>query len=430
MNRNFLFMRSIVASLIAKAFGFFVVFACLPLAAISMKANEYATFNYSMAITSLFTIFISPVSAAFVGRLAHVSAAGDKREFRRTTEESFTIFISLGAILLPVAAGVAYLLSPGEYRGAIAVAAASVIMTNILAWTEAYRVATREDYISSAFGLGNNVTIIVTVFVLFHWRALTLESLMIAYYGSPLLWNLLSFAYLAVSRHIRIRWHIKADLWKHAAVDAAPMFALTISDYARLYLSSMVAFYLVTPQSYAVFSTLMIFVARLTNPVSLLARPLVPAYVDAVKGADEVWLVRFRQISVWVFAFAIISVAAFAVSSMFVDIPRVHLGAIQIEANEVKPYLVLSLLQFWSIAISMVLASIFLAQRRMGQFSKVSMISNGAALLVGAALAIKFDAIALFAAITVFGCIGAGYLAREFLDDGFARSVPFDMSAT
>src|SRR5262249_54721394 len=155
---------------------------------------------------------------------------------------------------------------------------------------------------------------------------------------------------------------------------------------------------------------LMIFIARLTNPVSLLARPLVPAYVDAARGADEVWLVRLRQIAVWVLAFAIVSVAAFAVSSMFVEIPRVRLGAIQIGANEVKPYLVLSLLQFWNIAIAMVLASIFLAQRRMGQFSKVSIVSNGAALVVGAALLVKFDAIALFAAITVFGCIGVGYL--------------------
>jgi hypothetical protein len=72
----------------------------------------------------------------------------------------------------------------------------------------------------------------------------------------------------------------------------------------------------------------------------------------------------------------------------------------------------------------MVLASIFLAQRRMEQFSKVMMVATGAALLVGAALVVKFDAITLLAAIAVFGCIGVGYLAWEFLDDGFVRSAP------
>jgi O-antigen/teichoic acid export membrane protein len=424
MNRNFLFMRSIVASLIVKAFGFFVIFACLPLAAISMKTNEYVTFNYSMAITSLLTIFIGPVLTAFVARFAHVSATGDEYEVRGVAEESLTIFLLLGAVLLPMAAGIAYLLSPNEYRGAIAIAAAAVIITNVLGWAEAYRVAAREDYISSVFGLGNNIMIITAVSLLFHWQCLTLRNLLIAYYGSPLLWNMLSFTYLLFSRHVRIRWHLKTELWKRLAHDAAPLFALTISDYARLYASSMLAFYLATPQSYAVFSTLIIFIARLTNPISLFARPLVPAYVDAIKVADQVWLARIHQMAVWVFAFAIISVAAFAVGSVFLDIPSVHLGAIRIEAREVKPYLILSLLQFWGTAIAMVLGSAFLAQRRMGQFSKVSVIANSAALLVGAVLVVKFDAIALFGTITVFGCIGVSYLAMEFLDDGFVHSAP------
>lgn len=424
MNRNFLFIRSIVASLIVKAMGFFVIFACLPLAAISMNTGEYATFNYSMAITSLLTIFIGPVSTVFVARLAHVSAASDEHEMRRTAEESLTIFIVLGAVLLPVAAAAGYLLSPNEYRGAIAIAAVAVIITNVLGWAEAYRVATREDYISSAFGLGNNVTIVAAVSLLFHWQSLTLTSLLIAYYGSPLLWNLLSFIYLLFSRRVHIRWHLRADKWKRTVLDAAPIFVLTVADYARLYASSMLAFYLATPQSYAVFSTLTIFIARLTNPISLLARPLVPAYVDAVRKADRAWLARIHQLAVWVFGFAIISVVFFAAGSVFVNIPSLHLGAIRIEADEVKPYLILSLLQFWGSAIAMVLASVFLAQRRMDQFCKVSLIATVPALLVGAVLVVKFDAIALFGAITVFGCMGVAYLATEFLNDDFTHFAP------
>jgi O-antigen/teichoic acid export membrane protein len=424
MNRNFLFMRSIVASLIAKAFGFFVIFACLPLAAISLKTSEYATFNFSMAITGLLTIFINPVSTAFVARLAQVSAAGGEHEIRRAAEESLTIFIVFGIILPPVAAGIAYLLSPDEYRGAIAIAAASVIISNVLGWAEAYRVGTREDYISSAFGLGNNITIIAVVYLLFRWQDLTFRNLLIVYYGSPLLWNLFSFTYLLLSRRVRIRWHLKGKIWRRAALDAAPMFALTISDYTRLYASSMLAFYLATPQSYAVFSTLILFIARLTNPISLFARPLVPAYVDAVEAADQAWISRLHHMAVWVFAFAITSVAIFAVGAAFIKFSSLHLGAIRIEADEVKPYLILSLLQFWSSAISMVLASVFLAQRRMGQFSKVSLVANGAAVLVGAVLVVKFDAIALFGTIAIFGCISVSYLAMEFMGDDFARSAP------
>lgn len=424
MNRNFLFLRSIVASLIGKAFGFLVVFVSLPLAAISMTTADYATFNYSMAITSLFTIFISPLSTAFVARLAHASATGDEGELHRTTDESLTMFMLVGAVLAPLAAGVAYFLSPKDYSTPIAAAAAAVITSTVLGWSEAYRTATREDYISSAFGLGNNITIVTTVYLLFHGQCLTLINLLIVYYGSPLVWNLLSFGYLMFSRRIRMSWSLKTKAWRRTARDVAPIFVLTISDYMRLYASSMLAFYLATPAAYAVFSTLSIFIARLTNPISLFARPLVPAYVDAVKVADRLWLTKAHHVAIGIFSFAILSVAVFAVGSLFADFPRLHLGAIQIQENEVRPYLILGLLQFWGTAISTVLASVFLAQGRMAQFSKVSLCASIAALLVGAALVVKFDAIALFGAIAVFGCIGAGYLATEFLDAGFARIAP------
>src|SRR5436190_942977 len=112
MNRNYLFIRSIVFSLITRLFGFFVVFACLPLAAISMGTTDYATFNYSMAITGLLSIFISPVSTAFVVRFANVSTASDQHEIRQTAEETLTIFLSLGMALTPPAAFAAYFLSP------------------------------------------------------------------------------------------------------------------------------------------------------------------------------------------------------------------------------------------------------------------------------------------------------------------------------
>jgi O-antigen/teichoic acid export membrane protein len=424
MNRNFLFIRSIISSLITKLFGFFVIFACLPLAAISMETSDYATFNYSMAITGLLTIFISPVSTAFVVRFAHVSAAGDHYEIRQTAEETLTIFLSLGVILAPPAACAAYFLSPTEYRGAIALAATAVIISNILAWAEAFRVGVRQDHISSGFGLGNNITIIAAVYLLFQQQSLSFTNLLIVYYGSPLLWNLLSFTHLLLSRGVRIRWRFQVNIWKRAALDAAPLFAQTVSDYTRLYVSSMLAFYLASPQSYAVFSTLILFIARLTNPFSLFARPLVPAYVDAVKRVDRVWIAKLNQIALWVFALAIASVAIVGVGAMFVTFADVRLGAIQIEAHEVKPYLILSLLLFWSSVISMVLASVYLAQRKMSQFSKVSLIANGLAVAVGAALIFKFNAVAMFATIAIFSCISVGYLAKQFLDGSFANTAP------
>ena len=193
MSRNWLFIRSVIFSLITKLFGFFVIFSCLPLAAVSMGTADYVTFNYSMAVTGLVAIFVGPVSTAFIVRFANVATAGGQHEIRQTAEETLTIFLSLGIILTPPAAFAAYFLSPTEYRSAIALAAAAVMISNILLWAEAFRVGVRQDYISSIFSLGNNITIIVAVYLLFQRQSLSFTTLLIVYYGSPLLWNFLSF---------------------------------------------------------------------------------------------------------------------------------------------------------------------------------------------------------------------------------------------
>ena len=178
----------------------------------------------------------------------------------------------------------------------------------------------------------------------------------------------------------------------------------------------MLAFYLASPESYAVFSTVMLFIARLTNPVSLLARPLVPAYVDAIRRLDHAWIAKLNHIAIWVISLAIASVAVVGLGVMFITFADFRLGAIQIEAHEMKLYLVLGLLFFWSSVIAMILASMYLAQRKMDQFSKASLIANSLAVTVGAALVVRFDAIALFAAIALFNCISVGYLIKRCRD--------------
>ena len=262
MSRNVLLVRSILSSLLTKLFGFFVVFASIPLAAMSLSTSDYATFNYSMAITGLLGIVTGPVSSALVARFAHTSDADNHHQI---AEESLATFLTLGIALAPPAICAAYFLSPNEHRVAISLAAAAVVATNTLSWAEVYRIGVRQDYISSAFALGNNILIISAVYLLFRAENLSLMNLLLVYYSSPLLWNLLSFVHLVRSKGFRVYLVSRVGQLRAVILDALPLFGQTASEYVRLYFSSMLAFYVATTSSYAVFSTLILFVARFSQ---------------------------------------------------------------------------------------------------------------------------------------------------------------------
>lgn len=413
MSRNFLLIRSIVASLVAKLFGSIVIFVCLPLAAMAMNADDYSAFNYSMAITGLLSILIGPFLAVFVVQFAYMSINNEKNEIRRAVEETLAIFISLAVVAIPLAALLAYTLAPEEHRISMAAAAAAVTITNILAWADAIRVGERQDHISSAFGLANNATIIAAVCLLFRQEALSLTSLLSVYYGSPLFWSIASFGQLVGAKGVRIRWRFHANSWRRLFNDAMPLFAQNISDYMRLYMSSMFAFYLTSPQSYAVFSTSILFVARLTNPFSLLARPLVPAYVDAIERKDRGWIASLKRTANWVYGVAIVSTAIIALAIAPLTVSDVHFGAIQMRAHEVKPYMIFGVALFWCFAISVMIASIYLARRRMALFCTVSLSTNILGLAAGIASMEYFDAVGLFASIAISSCIGLCYLSSR-----------------
>lgn len=412
MSRNFLFLRSIFASLLTKLFGLLVVFISLPLAAISLNTNDYATFNYSMAITGLLGIVTGPVSSALVVRFAHTSDADNHRQI---AEESLATFMTLGVVLAPPAISAAYFLSPYEHRAAIALAAVAVVATNICSWAEIYRIGVREDHISSAFALGNNITIISGVYLLSRSDGLSFGNMLLVYYSSPLLWNVLSLVYLLRSKALRVHWVGEIDRLKAVLIEALPLFGQTASEYVRLYFSSMLAFYVVSTSSYAVFSTLVLFVARLTNPFSLVARPLVPAYVDAIKRSDFRWLRTLNQLIVGVLAIAALSIAAVGVAAIAFSFEEIHIGAIAIRPDTIGHYLVLSGLMFWSSVISMALGSLYLALRRASEFSNVTLFANVLAVSVGTLLAFEFDAIALFASIAITNSISVVFLLRRFL---------------
>ena len=132
MDRNYAFIRSVIFSTFTKVFRFFIVFWCLPLAALSLNTIEYATFNYSMTITGIFTIVFTPLSALLVSKFAHLASLADDASVRKLAESTITMFLLLGMLILPLALIASFYLTAAEFRGSIALVTFVVLTTNVL----------------------------------------------------------------------------------------------------------------------------------------------------------------------------------------------------------------------------------------------------------------------------------------------------------
>jgi hypothetical protein len=121
MDRNYASVRSVLFSTLTKIFGLFVVFGCLPIAALSLNTIEYATFNFSITISGAFAIAFAPPSALLVGKFAHLSSLADDDSVRKLAESSITMFLLLGVMILPLAliagCGVSRIDRLGDDRG-------------------------------------------------------------------------------------------------------------------------------------------------------------------------------------------------------------------------------------------------------------------------------------------------------------------------
>ncbi len=417
MDRNYAFVRSVLFSTLTKIFGFFVVFGCLPMAALSLNTIEYATFNFSIAISGAFSIAFVPPSALLVSKFAHLSSLADEDSVRKLAESSITIFLLLGVMILPLALIAGFYLTVAEFRGSIALTTSAVIVTAVLGWADVFRLGHRRDHISSVFGLGSNISIISSVFILYRYGFLSFHNLILIYFLSPLIWGLISFLQLVLSRHIRIRLTVSLGDCLRTLRDCSPLVGGVLSDYIRLYVSSLVAFYLASPQAYAIFSTVILLVTRLTSPISLLSRPLVPAYIDAISRQDYRWIAMFRQVMAAIAALSVALTLLVWLASVIHPIGEIHLGAIVIEKNLVRPYLVSGMLLLVSALFLSLLASVYLGAQQMVIFSRVCPLANLVGVCSGASAMLITGPVGLLAAIAIFNALAAIYLSWRFFRD-------------
>lgn len=293
MGRNFAIFRSVAFGLLTKISGAFLVFLGLPLIGTSLSANEYATFLKCMTVTSMFGLFygaMSSVSVRDLSKALHQPA-------RSRLQAEFSVIVAIGLLLLGFNISIFGILCALEmeaaFSSAYAIAMISIFIVGFFQIGDNYLVAARQDYITSITQLFVGI---LTLGSIYQFRSAGLDIIVAIYFGFPIILAAFVTAYVVCAHKLSL-----APLFDRRAIfirvsNAFFLFLNGISDYCKIYIAPLILVYTSSNERYAQLATIFLFVARLVNPVSLIARPLLPAIVDAIERNDAKWLANLRRL--------------------------------------------------------------------------------------------------------------------------------------
>ena len=379
--RNRLLLRSVGFGGLTKIVGSLVVFVGLPVIGHALSASDYAIFLKSMSAAGFATLFLGAVVSVAVRSLVDALASGRAADIRAAENSSAGLFI------LSVAAAVVVslpliLTSSTASMGEVFLAVGLAALTGMLMWGDSYRVALRTDHYSSLWQLGANSTMLLLLILLSRYG---LTSVTLIYFGMPLVAQMAILVHLYRERPYRIRPSFETIKLRRQLAEITPLMANSLAEYGKVYGSGLVLSIVVGPGEYARFATIVLLVARLSNPLSLITRPLMPAYIDALHNHDARWLASAERGLVLL---AALGAAAATLGSLLIDpawlrwlIPS-GLGSLG------RTELFLAAMLLWGIGLTSLVTPIFIAGSRFVLFAAINAGMVIAGILAGLGLTI------------------------------------------
>lgn len=293
LSRNRIFLRSIGFGVIAKLFGLLMIFIGLPVIAHALPIDDYALFLYGMSASALIGFVFNGFGVLISRDLAHVYAKNDKNSIHIVENESFGLFLAVFVVLALSVLPSVGLFSSGKEEIVLYIVLSLGLAQGLFQFGDFNRVAARTDHISSLWQLIS--TILLTVSIIY-FRESGLVTLVLIYFGIPVLFQGILLAHLWL-KNSRIPFPVFHPLkvTMHAKM-LTPIFIYQISQYSKTYISGAIVLLFSDAVNYGRSTTLILLIARLTNPLSLITRPLMPAYIDALAKKDRVWIVTARRI--------------------------------------------------------------------------------------------------------------------------------------
>ena len=402
--RRSLLLRSIVFSLLAKAIGALMVIVGLPLIAVTLSLADYREFLRSMAAVSVVSLLFGPITLATIVELGR---------FRGDLETRDVLWSSLRPYVL-LSAGLAVLLAGAIASGWFAafltpfliVAFAITIVQNLFTWADSWRLARRSDFISSLFQVASTLALIAALLSVPTRRLMVVGGL---YYGLPMLVTGLSFAAILFGT----RWKpAEGRFHPDLAFDLRrswPLLFPSVIDYGRVYGCGLVIGAIGSAGAYAKYFTIILFLARLVNPISLITKPLLPAYLDAQRRGDDSWL---RRANLGIGAFGVAALIGPLVAVLVV--PQSWLTLLPRDWGVLTRWDVGMMgLYFSAYLTASIVAPLYVALDRTREYVLVGFVSVGLGLVAGIALALSAGAgCVLYALAMTTMAGGIWYLVR------------------
>lgn len=359
LSRNRALARSILFGTLTKLGGALVALLGLPIIARSLDVANYADFLRAISLASALTMLVGAAHVVSVRDLSTALAKHDPQNLRETESSTFALYLCVALAGCFIATGlISSGLSGEPNRTLLVTVSVCVLVQGLLQWAEAYRVALRADHITSIYQLTSAIVMFALLVALREFGIWVISAI---YFGVPLLTQAAIAAQLCRSHKPRLKPQITLRWFRGRIATVTPVLTNSAIEYAKIFGSGLALSRVSGEAAYAQHLTLLLLAARLVNPISLVTRPLMPAYIDAVHANDDRWLSRLRA------GLALTLVSTLAVSLLLGITVRPDLlhMVLPSEASNVSRVAFVGLLLFlWGHGSTTLLSPLFFAASR------------------------------------------------------------------
>jgi O-antigen/teichoic acid export membrane protein len=409
MNRNFLLLRSVAFAFVTKLSGGATVFISLPIVSHGLSPSDYASFLTTINITATSGLLFYSFGVLYVREIAHAFAVGDPHLITAAIRNTFGSHVTLwSAVTLCLAIGVLAARNVISLNHSVLIGIALNSIQCAAGWGGIYRAADRSDYVSSIVQTISNIAMVSCLFLLSRNGGLSSTSAALAFFGIPAAGDVIIFLQLVISKRLNLQIDRSAISAFLARIPECITLSLSpIADYMKFYGSSMLVLLISNSYNYILFSASMVLMSRLVSPVTLITRPMMPAFIDALHREDIRWLDGLKKA---LFSAAALGTVVAAIAPFFVN-QQILSAIFPKEVHDVPTiYVIFCSFSAFAFALVILLAPLYIGARRASFYGMSNLGFTLAGAAIGALLCLKFDASAMMGSLAVMMMICSLFL--------------------
>lgn len=412
ISRNFLILRSVAFAFVTKISGAAMVFIALPLIARRASPSDYEAFLMTMNIAAVGGLVFVPFMTLATRELSHAFVNGKAVDdtIQKTFGMQLILTITLSGCFFCF---ILFFPKLAVSEPAIIIGITLTLFQLAASWAEAYRIANRSDYVTNIVQTVANL-ILVSLLLILTGHYAGIEAICTLYFGIPAVSQIILLFHLLLTKRVHLRFKlIPLSVFRKRLHEAFPLFVIPGVDYIKIYLSSMLILFVGTGNDYILYYTSILYIARLINPLTLITRPMMPAYIDALVRNDLKWLKGLNN--------ALLALAGggaiTALAIPWVLTPQIVSAVLPPEIRGVSfLYLTLCCLFGYGHGLISLLMPLYVGGHRASFYGFCSLAFTAAAVAIGTFFCSTHGAIAMMASLSITTVACAIFLLINFVN--------------